>query len=81
MMKKSKVFGMNKVVGNNKTMNLQDLVIFRDNSRNLSQLIAITVNNADLSIITDLKEQMTNSVKFLDDMAFMFNKMIEHIEK
>jgi hypothetical protein len=81
MMKKSKIFGMNKVIGNNKTMSLQDLVTFRDNLRNLSQLVAITVNNADLSIITGLKDQMTNSVKFLDDLAFIFGKMIDQIEK
>jgi hypothetical protein len=58
-------------------LSVKDIEIYRKNLSDVQQLISVAFNNMDIDneTIPGLKDQLTNSVVFLDDMRFMFGKL------
>jgi hypothetical protein len=58
-------------------LSVKDIEIYRENMSNVSQLIAVAANHIDREneTLPGLKDQLQNSIKFLDDMRFLFLKL------
>lgn len=52
-----------------------DIEKFKANSKAVHQLLATVVNNCDLDHIKGLKEELSNSAVFMNDMYFFFSKL------
>lgn len=53
------------------------MVECRENFAGISQLIAVAINHCDMSAVPNLKEEMSKSIEFLDNMRFIFNRIAD----